>query len=133
MRRPALPNPHLWNKPRFIGYPEPGFFVTRLVRHGPLVPAIIWQPCPWIEPGEGPGCPGADEWCRPIDRSRPLRARIGDTEVSPHEVWERGSRVSAAEHAYRTALQEWAATHAPEAPEARANEPVNLNTMESLY
>jgi hypothetical protein len=133
MRKPALRNPRLLLKPRYLSHPEPGFFRLKQRRHGVWVPALIWRPCPWVEPAEGPGCAAPEDWCRPTHRSRPLRARIGDTETSPLEVWERGSEIGPAEFHFRAALREWAIAAAPESPEARADEPVNLNRIGSLF
>src|SRR5215831_8884022 len=91
LRRPLLP--------RYAGHPEPGWFRLRLVRRGVWVAALIWRPCPWVNPEVALDTPGEDEWCRPAERSRPLRAVIhggaqgSDWEVDPMEVWERGNPI----------------------------------------
>lgn len=118
---------------RILGQPEPGYFVVRLVKRGPLVPAIIWRPCPLILPELLSDTPAPEDWCRPTERGRPLRARIGEEEVSPNVVWERGRRVPEAEYAYRAALGAWAKQHAPAAPEANPAERVDMATQPSLF
>jgi hypothetical protein len=81
----------------------------------------------------GDGQAGPEQWCEPIERSRPLRALIGQREVNPAEVWERGDRISAAEYHYRMRLAEWATEFEPTAPEARPREPVDLTKMKAIF
>ena len=65
---------------RRIDQPCPGFFRTRLVRGGPWVGAIIYQPCPFAAMPVVDGC-GEDDWFVPLDRSRPLSALIDGLDV----------------------------------------------------
>lgn len=136
MRKPALPQPY--RRRVFLDRPEPGWFRLKLARRGVWVPALIWQPCPFVEPleawGEMPGEPPED-WCRPTDPwrgPRVLRARIGDDEADPLEVWSRGYRVGEAEYRWRVALREWARTQ-PAEPEAQPRRAVDLSGNPSLF
>jgi hypothetical protein len=148
-RLPALPSRHLPLDvaQRFAGKssidrpanlltsePEPAYLKLKLRRGGPWVPAIIWRPCPLILPDPlDETAPGPEDWCMPTDRARPLRARIGDDEVSPLEVWGRGPRIDVVEYRWRLALRNWAVNHAPAQPEARPKEPVDLAKLPSLF
>jgi hypothetical protein len=124
---------------RVLSEPEPGYFKLRQARRGPWVPAIIWRPCPLIlpEPWRHGGTmleetPGPEDW-GPTERARPLRARIGDRETSPFEVWQRGRMIDQAEYAWRLALFRWAIDHAPGQPEANPRKPVALDRLPSLF
>jgi hypothetical protein len=118
---------------RILGRPEPGYFVVRLVKRGPLVPCLIWRPCPWVNPEPLQDTPAVEQWCMAAERSRPLRARIGQQEASVAEVWERGRRVSAQEYALRLEKTDWAARYAPHEPEANPAERVDMATQPSLF
>jgi hypothetical protein len=148
MRRPAL-RPHIGQLKRgvrILNRPEPAFFVVRLVRKGPFIPALIWRECPFVipEPLEEFSQP-PDYWCRPIDPWRGpvvLRARIGDDEADPYEVWERGridpviletGQPAWRVYEWRMGLREWALTHAPAQPEAQPRQPVRLEILPSLF
>lgn len=135
MRQPALPLniAQLTAGRRIISEPEPCFMRLKQVRGGPWIPAIIWLPCPLIEPIPYELTPDPEDWCRPTDRPRVLRARIGDAEASPYEVWERGYKIFQAEYLWRLALREWAVTHAREQPEANPRQRVDLGRLPSLF
>jgi hypothetical protein len=130
-RLPALPQRR--RRGMFAGYPEPGFFRMKLVRGGPWVPALIWRPCPIVIPQPLETTPGPEDWCRPLDRSRPLLARIGEREADPFDVWTYGRRIGAAEYHWRLALGKWAQTHAPLDPEANPRARVDLARQPSLF
>jgi hypothetical protein len=124
--------------------PEPGYFRLKRIRGGPWIPALIWAPCPMVlaEPrgelvaiGENEFTEPPEYWCRPADPWRGprwLRATIGDDEVDPLDVWQWGSRITAAEYHHRMALREWAIRHAPQQPEALPRQRVNLTRQPSL-
>jgi hypothetical protein len=135
MRQPArqLDIAQLTRGVRYTAFPEPCFMKLKLVRGGPWVPAVIWLPCPFIEPIAYEMTPAPEDWCRPTERSRRLRARIGDTEANPYEVWERGRRIDAAEYQWRMALRDWAVDHARAQPEANPRQRVDLASLPSLF
>lgn len=118
---------------RFAGYPEPGYFRLRLVKRGPWVPALIWQPCPMVIPVPLELTPAPEDWCRPAERSRPLRATIGTSEANPFEVWISGYFITAQEYLYRLDLQKWATRHAPRQPEAKPKQSVDLTDLPALF
>jgi hypothetical protein len=135
---PRLPTPpldiaQLQRRPRNLGSPQPGYFRLRLRRGGPWVPALIWLPCPFIVPLPLEETPAPEEWCRPHDRSRVLRGRIGDRDVDPSEVWERGYTIDAKEYHWRLGLAEWATRHAPDQPEANPRQRAALERLPSLF
>jgi hypothetical protein len=114
--------------------PEPGYFKLRLIRRGAWVPAIIWRPCPLILPDPlEETAPGPEDWCFPTARPRPLRARIGEDEVDPLEVWGRGPAIGVQEYRFLLARRQWVVDHAPEEPEANPKLPANLAKLPSLF
>jgi hypothetical protein len=62
-----------------------------------------------------------------------LRARIGEEEADPFDVWIRGSDIDAREYVWRLGLREWAIVHAPAQPEANPRKPVDLAALPSLF
>jgi hypothetical protein len=111
--------------------PQPGFFLLRTPsRYDPatktthrgkwLIPAIIYRPCPFVQPDDlpfAPGAPDPEDWCRRTARSRPLCAMIGgvpreegqswgDRCSAAQQVWEWGRQITAAQ--YEDALREYA-------------------------
>lgn len=121
--------------PRIAGTPEPGFFRLKLVRGGPWVPALIWRPCPMVipEPLSVEDTPAPEDWCRPTERSRPLRARVGDREADPGEVWISGMWTTPQEYYWRLKLRKWAVESAPDEPEAKPRQAVDLTRSPALF
>jgi hypothetical protein len=82
--------------------PQPGFFMLKTRRvYNPvtgttpfgkwIMPALIYRPCPWIQPDDlpyAPGAPDPEDWCRRTARSRPLRAMIGGTPCERGSLWD---------------------------------------------
>jgi hypothetical protein len=121
---------------RVLIRPEPGFYVMRLARGVPLVPASIYQLCPMVVPQPGaPEGPHPDDWCRPLDRSPQYRARIDGKPVAIDRVWTARSlrAISPAEYQFRIgALRQWARAN-PRMPEARPQLRVNLAALPPLF
>jgi hypothetical protein len=122
--------------PRVLIRAEPGHYVLRIVRNGPLTPALIYQHCPMVVPQPGAaGGPHPDDWCRPLDRSPVLRAQINGRPEPIDRVWTSRSLrpVSAGEYAFRIGpLRLWARSQR-HMPETRPHRPVDLTTLPSLY
>jgi hypothetical protein len=122
--------------PRVLIRPEPGFYVMRLGRGAPLVPALIYQLCPMVvpEPQLVVG-PHPDDWCRPLDRSPLLRARIDGREVAVDRVWTSRSLrpVSAAEYAFRVGMLRRWARQSRQMPEARPHRAVDFASLPPLF
>lgn len=121
---------------RFLIRPQPGFYVLRLTRRGPLAPAIIQQLCPMVlpQPGYADG-PHPDDWCRPLDRPPKFQARIDGKRVPIDWVWTARSirSVTAAEYAFRIGpLRQWALSRNP-MPEARPQRQVNFAALPPLF
>lgn len=104
---------------------RPGFFTVRMVRNGPLCGALVYMPCPWVQPDIDIH---PDLWCLPQDRSRPLVAIIAGKPVDLLRVWTYGRLVSADEYAYRMAVLEWSRREAPDSPEANPDKAVDLRS-----
>jgi len=121
---------------RIMLRPQPGFYVMRLKRGAPLVPALIYQPCPMTipQPTAVDG-PHPDDWCRPLDRSRRFAAQIDGKRADLDRVWfARSLRpVSRDEYGFRIGpLRQWARAN-PQMPEARPEQPVDLAALPPLF
>jgi hypothetical protein len=125
-----------WRETRLLSRPRPGFYVMRLKRGAPLVPALIYQSCPMVVPQPtAVDGPHPADWCQPLDRP-PCCGALIDDEPSPVErVWMARSLrpVSPEEYAFRVGpLRRWARAH-PGMPEARPDKPVDLAALPSLF
>ena len=101
--------------------PQPGFFLIRMMRRGPEVPARIW----WST--------GTDEEGHPLDRPLRLSAEIIDREVDPLEVWHRKRvPIPEQEFRYRRDLIRWARVHRPDMPECHPYRPVDMLRLPPL-
>jgi hypothetical protein len=123
-------------EPRVLVRPRPGFFVMRLRRDTPLVPALIYRLCPMVipQPTTVDG-PNPDEWCRPLDRSPRHGALIDGKRVAVDRVWTTRSLrpVSPEEYAFRMGpLRRWARAN-PQMPEARPERSVDLAALPPLF
>lgn len=108
---------------RIVSDPQPGFFVVRLVKGGPMVPAVIWRPCPLeIDPFEG--------IVQPLDRWPHLQARILDRDVHPETVWHAGRQVPMAEWQFLMASADWQQQHRPDQALARPRQAPELRSAE---
>ncbi|HZT90353.1 MAG TPA: hypothetical protein VFA12_20600 [Stellaceae bacterium] len=105
---------------------KPGFYLVRLVKMGPLLPAKV-EACN-TEPGEPENV---------LDRGRPyFVAEIAGEAVDPLDVFCATDRreIGEAEFLYQSADLAWAREHAPQ--EAKAGHPrrrVDLNQAAPLY
>ena len=121
---------------RVLIRPNPGFYVMRLLRGGPLIPALIYRRCPMVVPQPSAlGGPHPDDWCRPLDRSPQYRAQIDGKLVTVDRVWTARSlrSISPAEYQFRMGtLRQWAQVH-PVMPEARPRGRVNLAALPPLF
>lgn len=101
----SQPAPAIWEYPgsgrQFAEWPRPGFFRFRATRKGPWLPAVIYRPCPFVQPDprydEGSAHPA--DWCRPTERPRPLCALLNGNEF--REAWEYGERISGVDKIWR--------------------------------
>lgn len=145
-RKPALPSPRRGGM--IADSPEPGYYALRLIRHRrwlaryrqafglyqPWIPALIFCPCPWVEPDDT-DWPYYPEWqCEPLDRSPyPLRAQLGERiwnhPEAPAYVWNWGARISCAAWRWLMARREWCRQWAPASYEAL---PVSLPDLRRL-
>lgn len=112
-------------EPRAISKPQPGHWLIRLIRNGPLVPACIRRVQTTHEPG------AADNQ---MERSAFLAAFINGEPVDIDRVWMvRGQPISRQEHDYRCAVTDWAMQHAPETIEAQPTKRIDLAHTAPIY
>lgn len=103
--------------------PKPGYWLIRLVKGGPLVPACIRIVETTFEPDE----PSND--MRGTRSSFPA-AFVNDEPVDIDRVWlTRGAPITADEYAFRCADAAWAVKHAPNEPAARPTQRVDLRQL----
>lgn len=117
MRQPHVDDPER-GAPRVLGDPQPGFWMVRLVKGGPRVPAMICR-----QPHE-PGNP-----FNPLDRSprSMLHAEIDGQAADVDHVWGmRGEPIDEAEYRYQVDLGRWAKHHAPGHPRADPRSRIDL-------
>lgn len=95
---------------RSISHPQPGYWLMRLVKAGPLVPAAIIKFETRYEPDS-------------------LAAFICGDQVPLDDVWlRRGEPITKEEYEFRVADQAWAKQWAPEEAQAKPDQPINLMT-----
>lgn len=118
-RLPRLPSaaPN-WKDPN---RPEPGYWMIKLVRNGPLVPACVRMTETTHEPGnESNDMTGT--------RSPQLAAFILDEPASLDRVWTavKHAYIDEKEYQYRVELARWAKQHSPEEAAAQPRKPIDL-------
>ncbi len=101
--------------PRRVDQPAPGFFLLRLVRGGPHVPAaIMFDGLQW----------------QAVINGEPREAHA-DPAFAPDvfRIWHGGRTCTETEYRYRLQLQAWAAKHAPAHPAARPRDRIDLPNL----
>lgn len=121
MRQPArAPLP-----PRAIAHPEPGFWMIRLVKDGPRVPARIFRHTTTHEPGNPENL---------MERPSFLCAEILGHLVRLDRVWLRsGVPIDAAEFEFQMQDFQHAAAHRPADPKAAPKKRVDLTLIPPVY
>ena len=105
---------------RDISAPREGFWLVRLRKDGPLVPATITRHQTLFDPAHPTVL---------MERSPHLSARIGFDYVPISDVWERrGTVITKAEYDYQMRLAAWARVHAPSDPRAKPRAPIDHMT-----
>ena len=67
---------------RTINHPEPGFWLVRLNKNAPWLPARIWRPCFCTVHGEK-----EHDWTPDCDRFAPLLAEVDGVRIHPVTLW----------------------------------------------
>ncbi len=106
---------------RIIDSPKPGYFKLSLVKHGPIMPAIIYIPCP-IDPYFG-------EY---MDRTRIIIGRIGIDEkkesfLTACKIWNSAEQVKKDE--YEELMRRVISAQTTGAPELYPYEPVRRTIL----
>jgi hypothetical protein len=102
--------------PLIVDQPQEGYYRTRLVRGGPLVPVRIWF-----------GPPNDPVTGEPLDRSPRWQALVNGREHDAAAIWNwcAGNPITGAEYDYMLRVKDWAERHAPHEPEANPYQSVN--------
>lgn len=104
--------------PRHASQPEPGYWLVRLVKGGPRVPAAIRIVHTTREPGEE---------SNRMDRSPFIAAFIAGDPVSIDDVWHRrGEPITEADYNFRVADVRWAQQHASDEPQTQPRKKIDL-------
>lgn len=113
-----MPDRREW-KARAVAEPQPGFFLIRLVRKGPQVPARI--------------CHENGVWWAIVDSQTFPSA--SDPAAAPRvfPIWHGGEEITEAEYQHRLALKRWAQAHQPDHPAANPGRPIDLTTQRSIF
>ncbi len=143
MQRPAPP---IWERPGDGRWnpnnPRPGFFLLRNIIgknakwrkiYGRDLPALIYRPCPWVqpEPSMRDGSPHPDDWCQPTERPRPLCAMLNGSPLLVGSAY--GERISGVEHIWQWG-REISAVQFTEAMRPRPEyDDASLNEIPSLF
>ena len=107
--------------PRVIDRPQPGFWLARFAKHGPLIPCAIVPRAVPHEPGDPSNLMG------PETRSPTLVGLIGNRVVDPARVWHCSPEreIDEREFLFRSADLEWLERYAPHDPAGHAFESVD--------
>jgi hypothetical protein len=123
---------------RVLDAPMPGHFAIRLGRRHPWTPAVIFLPCPMVEPEPfGLDAPEPKDWCWALDRApNPLRAQVGERTVEDGmmivKIWQGARAITSAEYAYLVARRAWARRYLPQSYHARPADLAVLRNREVL-
>lgn len=124
--RAPTPDPYAWHRQAIAGrgQREPiadeaqcGWFKRKLVKGGPFVPARIWLVQDVGEDGE-------------LLDDELLQCEVNGQYADPVDQWSYlcGQPITEAEFQYMEATRIWAEQHAPEHPQAKPRERINLLT-----
>jgi hypothetical protein len=103
---------------RSLNDPQPGYWLMRMVKGGPRVPATICIVHTTREPGEESNL---------MDRSPFIAAFIAGDPVSIDDVWHRrGEPITESEYRFRVADLEYARRYAPDEPQAAPRKKIDL-------
>ena len=103
---------------RRMDRPEPGFWLMRLAKGAPRVPACTRVVQTLAEPGDPLNL---------MDRSPFIAAFIAGEPVAVDDVWLRkGEPITEDEHNFRVADLLWAQQHAPDEPQASPRKRIDL-------
>jgi hypothetical protein len=106
---------------RNVGKPEPGWFLIRLVRKGPFVPAKID-----FSPEAG--------WHATVDGVAGAIASHNPGEASDvFRIWHGGVRIDQEEYDFRMARKNYAQRHAPDLPEANTRRAIDVRRLPPLW
>lgn len=109
-----------------------GYFVVRLVKGGPLVPARIVRLCHCTPVGGDEQRP--HDWTEDCDRFPGCVGEVAGEPADASLIWEtRKAEIPAERYAHLMRVREWAIRHAPDLPEANPRQPIDLNKLRALF
>lgn len=116
---------------RRMNEPEPGHYLVRLTKGGPLVAArIVYQPA--TDPVTGQLLDRSWYWWAWIDGRLIAEPSPSWVASGVDRIWHSGERCTPHEYNRRLKLKDWAERSAPFAPEANADKPIDLNELPPL-
>lgn len=125
-QRAPTPDPYAWHRQAIAGRgqrepiadePRCGWFKRKFVQGGPFVPARIWLVQDVGEDGE-------------LLDVELLQCEVNGAYADPVDQWSYlcGQPITEAEFRYMEATRQWAEQHAPDHPQAKPRERINLLT-----
>lgn len=107
-----------------VSVPEEGYYWRRFIRGGPKIPVRIWFGPPH-DPVTG----------EQLDRSHRWQATVNGKDADPYDTWISCAAhpIDETEYNYMMGLSKWAKEHAPNAPEAKPHEKIDLNKTAPLF
>lgn len=117
---------------RTMNEPQPGLYRMRLVKGGPWVAARIHRTCHCTV--NGGDASDAHEWRDGCDRFPALQGEVDGRSRDPVSIWHsRIERIDEAEYRFLTDAAAWDRKHAPEAPGANPDKPIDPLTTPTLF
>lgn len=103
----------------FVDRPEPGFWLIRLVKRGPYVPArIYWSE--GIDPDTGES----------IDRPRLLCGEVAGEPCDPFDIWlTRRKPIDEKDFRFRTDEIRWLRQNKPDTPQCHPRRPIDFTNL----
>jgi hypothetical protein len=134
-RRPYVPAPERRSlEPVNPGVIKAGFFLTRLVRDGILVPVLI-EFAPPRDPATAEILDRSPRWCMNLNGSwtNAQGELWGEEDILHTYLFAARRPISAEEYAYKVARQQHMLQHEPDMPEAEPRKRLDYNRLRPIY
>jgi hypothetical protein len=104
---------------RPVNTPSPGYFLIRLIKGGPLVPARI--------------CHEQGLWWAVVDGE--VKQAHADPGHAPDvfRIWHSGQFIDQQTYEHRLRLKKWAVEHRPDHPAANPRKPIDRNSTPPVF
>jgi len=116
--RERTEGPGPYSIPLIAEFPQQGYYKSRLVKRGPLVPVRIWS------------CQLVDIETGDLMADEEFMATAGGKSQDPYQIWSYccDKPISEADYWHMVRDAAWCREHAPDDPAANPRQPVNMLT-----